>query len=214
MSRLNGTSQAAGRDSFPSPPLILTRYTFCDKAISNSVFQYLFRRIGRDLHRSGLFSCARTFFHTPTANNGRLKEDTVMKVNLTAVKGFFGPQVTSDGRFNPAYLAVASRCYRIQVHSLHIPDQFGFFWPGSPRLQVYEGAAFVALGFGLAFLTVYEGFVVLWIKLAMRRPVSALAGAMLVMNLVLVASCWILACLDRRRAPDYDWGDNWTLRKE
>ncbi|KAI0136371.1 hypothetical protein BJ170DRAFT_601493 [Xylariales sp. AK1849] len=53
----------------------------------------------------------------------------------------FQPQVTIHG-LNPVHLAIANRGYWIQSHILHIPDRLGFFSPGSPRLQVHEGASF------------------------------------------------------------------------
>ncbi|RYP65286.1 hypothetical protein DL770_009032 [Monosporascus sp. CRB-9-2] len=56
---------------------------------------------------------------------------------LKAVKALLSPQII-DNRLNPYYLAVATRAYWIQSHILRIPDRFGFFSPGPPRLQVLE----------------------------------------------------------------------------
>lgn len=72
------------------------------------------------------------FFGPETTSDGRLEGDTTMEINLTTVTGFFGPEITGDGRLNPVYLAIASRSYRIQSHTLHIPDRSGFFSPGPP----------------------------------------------------------------------------------
>ncbi|KAK1767160.1 hypothetical protein QBC33DRAFT_559284 [Phialemonium atrogriseum] len=131
---------------------------------------------------------------------------------LTAVKGFLDPQI-SNGRLNPVHLAIATRGYWIQSHVLHIPDRFGFFSSGPPRLQMYQSASFAFLTVGVAFSTVWGALTVLLAKL-MGRPISRLAGAMGVLQIAVVAVIWAaLACFDHRRALDYDWGD-WKRRKE
>lgn len=110
---------------------------------------------------------------------------------------------------------MASRCYKIQSQTLHIPDRFGFFSLGPPRLQAHEAGAFgfvIILGLGLSI--VLGSFILLWVKLVMGRPVFMLAVALLVFNVFTVAFCWTVQCFDPRRAPDYDWGHNWKLRKE
>lgn len=130
---------------------------------------------------------------------------------LTAVKGFLGPGI-SNGRLNPVYLAIVTRGYWIQSHVLHIPDRFGFFSSGPPRLQVHQSASFAFLTVGVAFSIVWGPLTVLLAKL-MGRPISRLAGAMGFLQIAVVAVIWALACFDHRREPDYDWGD-WKLRKE
>ena len=68
---------------------------------------------------------------------------------VRAIKGFLKPQVV-DGRLNPVRLAVATRGYWIQSHVLHIPDRFGWFSPGPPRLQVHQATSLAFLACSVA----------------------------------------------------------------
>ena len=129
---------------------------------------------------------------------------------LATAKGFLGPEIV-DNRLNPVLLATATSGYRIQSHLLHIPDRFGFFLPGPPRLQVYQGAFFAFVVTGTCFSIVLGGFALLLMKLN-GRPISPwLVVAMATMTVATVVTIWALACFDRHRAPDYDWGD-WKWR--
>ncbi|RYP32207.1 hypothetical protein DL767_005363 [Monosporascus sp. MG133] len=134
---------------------------------------------------------------------------------LKAVKGLLSPQII-DNRLNPCHLAVATRAYWIQSHILRIPDRFGFFSPGPPRLQVYQSVwfTFLVVMFGFLLCTAFFiwGAVVMLYRLE-ERPAPTLLGPMVALTVVTIASLWVLECFDRHRAPDYDWGD-WKVRKE
>ena len=55
------------------------------------------------------------------------------------IKDLLGPSVI-DGRLNQPRLALAIQCYWFQSRILRLPDRFGFFAPGPPRLQVEESS--------------------------------------------------------------------------
>jgi hypothetical protein len=82
--------------------------------------------------------------------------------SLVAIKKFFGPQ-RIDGQLNPVHLGVAAHGYWIQSSVLHIPNRFGFFSPGPPRLQVFHGALFAFISFSLSILSVLGAFIILWV---------------------------------------------------
>ncbi|KAK6954768.1 hypothetical protein Daesc_004737 [Daldinia eschscholtzii] len=56
---------------------------------------------------------------------------------------FFKEDVIHNNTLNPVRLAVGARCYRIQSRLLRIPDRYGIFSPGPPRLQVYQAGRFM-----------------------------------------------------------------------
>lgn len=60
------------------------------------------------------------------------------------IKDLLGPSVI-DARLNQPRLALATHCYWFQSRILRIPDRFGFFAPGPPRLQVEESSNFIFL---------------------------------------------------------------------
>jgi len=129
-----------------------------------------------------------------------------------AVKNCLLDQVDSDGNLNPTLLALASRCYRIQSHVLHVPDNWGFFSPGPPRLQVHQGAGLVVV-LGLQVHTAALGGFVVYMLVIRNRPVFGLVGFLLAMHLATLVAFWALSLFDRHRAIGYDWGDG-KLRKE
>ena len=132
---------------------------------------------------------------------------------LTAIKKLFSPQFI-DGQLNPIHLTIATQGYWIQSSILHIPTQFGFFSPGPPRLQVHQGALFGLLSFHFGILYILGAFIMFWVG-ARGDPVLPLASAMVAVVVGAAASIWVVACYDRRRSPDYDWGDlNGKLRKD
>ena len=130
----------------------------------------------------------------------------------TAAGQFFGPQ-RIDNRMNPVHLAIAQQGYWIQFHILYIPDRLGFFSSGPARLQVFQGFLFALLAFGLGFSVISGAAIVLWLHIR-GQSVSALAGAMAAILAAVVAAAWTVQCFDRRRSPDYDWGEDWKLRIE
>lgn len=126
------------------------------------------------------------------------------------LKKLFDP-VMIDGEVNPAQLAFGARGYHIQTKTLHIPERFGFFSSGPPRLQARQGfclifilllcVSFYALCFVLLFM--------LWVQ---GRPVKfeGLGGAGMIgaAPLVCFPLGWISSCLDPARSPDYEWPDD------
>ena len=119
---------------------------------------------------------------------------------------------TSDKIVNPFHIAIAARGYQIQSHVFQIPDRFGYFSPGSPRLQAHQGSLFVAWSaligtmFFLAATMVYFTY--------LNDKHYLVAGAMCSVAVVgLVAMSWHMACRDPRRNPDYDWEEE-KLQRE
>ena len=128
-------------------------------------------------------------------------------------KGVFAGQVVNN-QLNPLLLDIAIKGYCIQSHSLQIPDRFGIFSSGPPRLQVHEGLAFITL-VGLVCLTlVLDAFNVFVCRLYgqpnCRKLGAVFPPLILVPGFVLF---WIAAVNDRRRKPGYEWAD-WKLRKD
>lgn len=122
---------------------------------------------------------------------------------LTAIKNFFGPDMTGD-RLNPVHVAVAARGYQIQSQLLHIPDDFGFFVPpGSPRVQARVGAAFcymlVANSFRAGWYMLH--IVCIGSNLPLVTYWLATWGRWAVIYAV-YSYCLLLT----QREPDYDWG--------
>lgn len=132
---------------------------------------------------------------------------------LTAVKNVFGGQVDSNGSINPALLAIAIRGHWVQSQIFHIPDRWGFFPPGPPRLQVYEGQAFVGIVVAHSFTNML-GPIAVYLVIRNNRPVTCLVAALVALELSMLAFLWMVSMSDRRRAPDFDWDDLKKLRKE
>lgn len=131
---------------------------------------------------------------------------------LAITKGVFAGEIVNN-RLNPIHLAIATTGYRIQSHTLHIPDRIGFFSSGPPRLQVHEAASFIVLVVGACFSVISGGFVVFLLRLCGLPNSSKLGAAMSSTTVAQAVIIWVLVCCDRRRAPGYDWGD-WKLRKD
>jgi hypothetical protein len=133
---------------------------------------------------------------------------------LNAITASLSPQVTTSNTLNPVHLALATRGYWIQSHILHIPDQYGFFSPSPPRLQVYQGFLFIAMLI-MTISSIFCGASVIF--LLSLRPGHKLIWRVVVFMAVPVvgtlAMIWIMECFGKRRTPDYDWGD-WKLRKD
>lgn len=128
---------------------------------------------------------------------------------LATIKGEFGPQVVNND-LNPIHLAVATRGYRIQSHKLYIPDRFGFFSPGPPRLHVYQGGTFIVLASLSSFFIVMTGFAILSAGLILSgRPYFVFAAAFSAYVAAWLGLIWVLACVGR---PPRHWKD-WKLRK-
>ncbi|KAI1501062.1 hypothetical protein F5X99DRAFT_211976 [Biscogniauxia marginata] len=132
--------------------------------------------------------------------------------NITsALQDLLGPEVAND-RLNPVHLVIGTWGHWIQAHILHIPDRFGFFSPGPPRLQVYQGAFVVCVALILGPADLFAAWICLLWKVS-GRPVSRLVGGFMAIGMVTIAFIWVAGLLSPRRAPDYNWED-WKLRKE
>ena len=133
---------------------------------------------------------------------------------LTIPREAFAGQIIND-RLNPFHLALASNGYRVQSRTLRIPDRYGFFSPGPPRLQVYEAVDFITMICCIAIILVFNALMVFASRLDRLPPPKPLGSAALFlgMNLFVVIIFWIVAIHDRHRAPGYEWTD-WKMRKD
>ncbi|KAG4432041.1 hypothetical protein IFR05_012480 [Cadophora sp. M221] len=68
---------------------------------------------------------------------------------LHTLQEIFKPQVSASNTLNPTLLAIGQRGYEMQSKYLMIPDQYGLFTSGPPRLQ----AVLVALAWAIAWVT-------------------------------------------------------------
>jgi len=111
-------------------------------------------------------------------------------------------------------VAIAARGYWIQSHILQIPNRFGFFSPGPPLLQEFEGGWFVVALVLHAPVVFISAFIVGLLSLQPDHPpLWRITTALAVLLATSLAAVWILMATNGRRAPDYDWG-NLKLRKE
>jgi hypothetical protein len=69
-----------------------------------------------------------------------------------------------DHSLNPVRLAIARRGYLIQSDILHIPDRFGYFSPGPPRLQAFEGGMFAGMALCQGILFILDAGLVAFYK--------------------------------------------------
>ncbi|KAI1170909.1 hypothetical protein F4777DRAFT_88206 [Nemania sp. FL0916] len=59
-----------------------------------------------------------------------------------------------NNQLNPICLGIGTRGYRIQSEILHVPERWGIFSHGPPRLQVYQGQAFMGCCAIVAFIAI------------------------------------------------------------
>ena len=115
-----------------------------------------------------------------------------------AIRMFYGPQSVHNV-LNPVLLAVGSRGYLIQSRTLHIPDRYGYFSPGSPRLQVSQA-------FHLAFWTLILGIPLILelFNLLMSRiittPVRRSIMRIYSMLFSVLAFTWVFRCYVQARS--------------
>jgi hypothetical protein len=133
---------------------------------------------------------------------------------LHSITVAFSPQVTASNTLNPIHLAIATRGYWIQSRIFYIPDRYGFFSPGPPRLQVYQGFLFIAL-FIMVICSIFCGAssVLLASLTPDHKPIWKAVVFMVILVGGTVAMIWVTECFSKRRARDYDWGD-WKQRKD
>ncbi|TQN68037.1 Extracellular metalloprotease [Colletotrichum shisoi] len=116
----------------------------------------------------------------------------------------FAPQVI-DNRLNPVHLAIGIRCYQIQTEVLGIPEQYGLFSSGPPRLQVLQGSTIPTLYLSIAFPVVVLVVAMLFLRNENTNmwPLMSLIACAIIIYVLL----WYMFCVDPRRAPDYEWND-------
>lgn len=119
-----------------------------------------------------------------------------------------------NNQLNPLHLAVATNGYRIQSHTLRIPDWLGFFSPGPQRLQTFEGCLFISVA-GLACIYLTWGlFSLLFFEYVLGQPQYRRGAAVFVfLTLFHLVFCWLLVISNKRRAPGFEWED-WKVRKD
>ncbi|KAL2063982.1 hypothetical protein VTL71DRAFT_4476 [Oculimacula yallundae] len=133
----------------------------------------------------------------------------------------FAPQVLSSGsnNLNPTLLSIGQAGHYLQSRYFSIPDRYGFFTAGPPRLQVYQGFLVVAICSMVIISSFLLGFLGLVIA---QEPQSEKRIFRVVWDLVLiqaaligsvVALVWVFECTDRKRTADYVWKD-WKSRIE
>lgn len=135
----------------------------------------------------------------------------ISKMFVIPKQAFAGEIV--DNRLNPLHLAIATTGYRIQSRILQIPDRFGFFSSGPPRLQVQQGLLFIVGACKASFDTVFLALVVLLCYvngLPNYRRIAAVFSVMVISQVVMI---YALGCWNPRRAPGYVWED-WKLQKD
>lgn len=120
----------------------------------------------------------------------------------------FSPQITASNTLNPDLLTLGTTGYWIQSHILYIPDRYGFFSPGPPRLQVNQGFLFIFLSIMIVSSLFCGAFTVFVVSL---RPDHKPIWKAVVFQVTLVggtvAMVWVTECFSERRTRDYDWGD-------
>ncbi len=99
-----------------------------------------------------------------------------------------------NNQLNPTHLAIATAGYRIQTETFHIPDRFGFFVAGPPRLQVRQAALFIHVIQGICLSLVLWGFVVL-----ILRSVEPVPAWKLIMIL------FAMVALEKTKATCFRW---------
>ena len=138
--------------------------------------------------------------------------DALIGKSLAIGKSVYAGQIDKNG-LNPFHLAVATEGYRIQSHTLHVPDRMGFFSPGPPRLQVYEASSFFFLVCWVSFSIGFSGFMTFLIKLLGAPNCHKVFAGFLSWVVFGGLLIWFVACHDRHRVPGYEWED-WKLRTD
>ncbi|KAI1781465.1 hypothetical protein F4818DRAFT_436655 [Hypoxylon cercidicola] len=107
---------------------------------------------------------------------------------------------------NPAHLALGARGYEIQSRLLRIPDRYGFFSPGPPRLQVHEGCLFFINFLLICYLSIASA-VIVWVMSRLHVPwISFFVVVSVVVQFMLIFFTWAVHCADRNDYRDCEWG--------
>ncbi|KAJ8126140.1 hypothetical protein O1611_g7499 [Lasiodiplodia mahajangana] len=115
-------------------------------------------------------------------------------------------------RINPIYLGIGVRGYQIQSQVLRVPDRWGIFSPGPPRLQANEGFSFICAGTPVALEALFA--IILFSILFSVGRISPLIIAVGLSPLMSVATMvYFLLKTSPQRAPGYVF-DDWKARLE
>jgi hypothetical protein len=117
-----------------------------------------------------------------------------------------------DNQLNPKLLALATICYRIQSAVLRIPDRFGWFYPGLPRLQVFQAYHFVLISTIQAVFFPYGLLTILFFKYLGCPDFRTKALTVLASTASMPFFFWFLFLYHYSRSENYRWPD-WKMRK-
>ena len=125
-----------------------------------------------------------------------------------------GQILSNPPRLNPAYLSFANTAYRIQSQTLGIPDRFGIFSAGPPRLRVWEAEILLTFGVLLLLIGVYLLCMIFLFWMMGAKKLRMFASCCIGAYVAQVVLFWMLNMQRTgRRAPDYVWED-WSLEEE
>ncbi|EHK21331.1 uncharacterized protein TRIVIDRAFT_223103 [Trichoderma virens Gv29-8] len=141
-------------------------------------------------------------------------EDTSVEVStpsgnalsaMDTIKAMFSPAITRN-QPNPVYVEMAARCYHIQSRVLHIPDRFGYFLPGPPRLAAQDAFAFALIFF--TFGLPLAAFAICWVVFkSVRQEILLGTIGYLVMCFMLLVLLWAVEIHRYRRMRGHDGED-------
>ena len=134
-------------------------------------------------------------------------------INILAVSRELVAGQVVNNQLNPRLLSVATTGYRVQSHTLQIPDRFGVFSSGPPRLQVHQAFDFIVLVTWTCLNLIFATFLV-FLGILYGRPTCRNLGAAYVLIMIAEAFfLWFVSLHDRHRVPGYEWKD-WKLRMD
>lgn len=155
------------------------------------------------------------FDNTYPADNPFLKCLAVLSASYcSAWDSPQAPRVLGPDTLNPIHLSFATKAYKIQSQTLHIPDRYGWFSPGPPRLQVHQALVFRWVAVCLTIQLFFAATIIIFMaSIPSRLPVGRIALVLTLLFSGTVALIWAVECSSEKRAKDYVWED-WKLRKE
>jgi hypothetical protein len=123
-------------------------------------------------------------------------------------------ELDASGNINQNHLAISAYCYHIQSETFRIPDRWGWFTPGTPRLRAWQ-AAFLILP--IMNMTIMGSLHLFAAVMIVRSDESVylkviLNVLFLVMETLVWITSWLMVLWDPRRDPDYRWRD-WNIRQ-
>lgn len=125
--------------------------------------------------------------------------------SLALTKAFSAGQVVNN-QLNPLYLAIATTGYRIQSNTLHVPEYFGLFSSGPPRLQVHQATVFVVMVIATACSLAIWGWTLVIFRISGVTGMKLIKSGsiMLATTAVYVIAMWVLVCCYRRLKAGYE----------